>query len=239
MNRSAFVVPALVALVATLVPACAQQADDPAAAAPASPALDTDDKKTLYALGAMMARNLASFALSEEELSIVLAGVSDGVRGAEPKVPMQEYAPKIRTLAESRAQNLAEKEKEAGKAFCEKAAAEPGAVKTESGAIYIETEAGSGAQPTASDKVKLHYHGTLRDGTVFDSSVDRGEPATFPLSGVVPCFREGVSKMKVGGKAKLVCPSETAYGDRGSPPRIAPGATIIFEVELLGIEGQS
>ena len=80
----------------------------------------------------------------------------------------------------------------------------------------------------------MHYHGTLRDGTVFDSSVDRGEPISFPLSGVIPCWTEGVQKMKVGGKAKLVCPSDTAYGDRGTGP-IKPGAALMFEVQLLGI----
>ena len=81
--------------------------------------------------------------------------------------------------------------------------------------------------------MKVHYHGTLRDGTVFDSSVERGEPATFPLNRVIPCWTEGVQKMKVGGKAKLVCPSNIAYGDRGAPPKIKPGATLVFEVELL------
>jgi FKBP-type peptidyl-prolyl cis-trans isomerase len=84
--------------------------------------------------------------------------------------------------------------------------------------------------------VKVHYHGTLLDGSVFDSSVDRGEPVTFPLNGVIPCWTEGLQLMKVGEKAKLVCPSEIAYGDTGAPPRIKPGATLVFDVELLGIE---
>jgi FKBP-type peptidyl-prolyl cis-trans isomerase FkpA/FKBP-type peptidyl-prolyl cis-trans isomerase FklB len=83
--------------------------------------------------------------------------------------------------------------------------------------------------------VRVHYHGTLTDGTVFDSSVQRGEPATFALNGVIPCFREGVQLMKVGGKSRLVCPAPLAYGDRGAPPKIRPGATLVFEVELLEI----
>jgi FKBP-type peptidyl-prolyl cis-trans isomerase FkpA len=83
--------------------------------------------------------------------------------------------------------------------------------------------------------VSVHYHGTLRDGTVFDSSVDRGEPISFSLAGVIPCWTEGVQKMQVGGKAKLVCPSDIAYGDAGQGP-IPGGATLVFEVELLGIE---
>src|SRR6185295_3867195 len=87
----------------------------------------------------------------------------------------------------------------------------------------------------ASDRVKVHYHGTLADGTVFDSSVDRGTPATFPLNGVIPCWTEGLQQMKVGGKSKLICPSDVAYGDRGSPPKIKPGSTLVFDVELLEI----
>ena len=94
---------------------------------------------------------------------------------------------------------------------------------------------GTGPAPKATDRVKVHYHGTLTDGTVFDSSVKRGEPAEFRLNGVIPCWTEGVQTMKVGGKSRLVCPSAIAYGDQGAPPRIIPGATLIFEVELLEI----
>lgn len=89
--------------------------------------------------------------------------------------------------------------------------------------------------PTAADTVKVHYHGTLIDGSVFDSSVDRDIPATFPMNGVIKCWTEGLQKIKVGGKARLVCPADVAYGDRGSPPKIKPGSTLVFEVELLEI----
>ena len=92
--------------------------------------------------------------------------------------------------------------------------------------------------PKATDTVKVHYHGTLTDGTVFDSSVKRGEPATFPLNQVIKCWTEAVQLIKVGGKSRLVCPSGIAYGDRGSPPVIKPGATLVFEVELLDIVKQ-
>jgi FKBP-type peptidyl-prolyl cis-trans isomerase FkpA len=121
--------------------------------------------------------------------------------------------------------------------YLEKAAAEPGAVRTASGLVYRELKAGSGASPSASDVVKVHYRGTLVDGTEFDSSYKRNEPATFPLNRVIPCWTEGVQKMKVGGKSQLVCPAGIAYGDRGSPPVIPGGATLIFEIELLGIGG--
>ena len=121
--------------------------------------------------------------------------------------------------------------------YLDKAAAEPGAVKTASGLVYRELTPGTGASPKPSDTVKVHYRGTLEDGTEFDSSYKRNEPISFPLSGVIPCWTEGVQKMKVGGKSRLVCPSAIAYGDSGRPPVIPGGATLIFEVELLGIGG--
>jgi FKBP-type peptidyl-prolyl cis-trans isomerase FkpA len=123
-------------------------------------------------------------------------------------------------------------------AYLEKAAAVPGAIRTASGMVYRELKAGTGPSPKATDEVKVHYRGTLVDGTEFDSSYKRNEPATFPLNQVIPCWTEGMQKMKVGGKAQLVCPSSIAYGDRGSPPEIPGGATLIFEIELLGISGR-
>src|SRR5213594_3747608 len=129
----------------------------------------------------------------------------------------------------------AEANKKAAQPFLEKAAGEKGARKTASGLVYTELKAGSGDAPTTADTVKVHYTGRLTDGTVFDSSVQRGEPATFPLNGVIPCWTEGLQQMKVGGKSRLVCPSNLAYGDRGAPPRIKPGAALVFEVELLDI----
>jgi FKBP-type peptidyl-prolyl cis-trans isomerase FkpA len=120
-------------------------------------------------------------------------------------------------------------------AYLTKAAAEPGAMKTASGLIYKELRAGTGASPKASDMVTVNYKGALIDGTEFDSSYKRNEPATFPLSGVIPCWTEGVQMMKVGGRSQLVCPAAIGYGERGSPPAIPGGATLVFEVELLGI----
>jgi len=123
------------------------------------------------------------------------------------------------------------------KAYLDKAAAQPGAVRTASGLVYRELRTGLGRSPNASDTVIVNYRGTLVDGTEFDSSYKRNEPAQFPLNQVIPCWTEGVQKMKVGGKAELVCPASIAYGDRGSPPVIPAGATLIFEVELLRIGG--
>jgi FKBP-type peptidyl-prolyl cis-trans isomerase FkpA len=107
---------------------------------------------------------------------------------------------------------------------------------TVSGLEITHTTVGSGASPKPTDTVQVHYHGTFPDGTVFDSSVDRGEPASFPLNRVIRCWTEGVQQMKVGGKAKLVCPPGIAYGARGAPPRIPANATLHFDVELLAIQ---
>jgi len=120
-----------------------------------------------------------------------------------------------------------------------KAAAEKGAEVSATGLVYRSLKDGTGANPAATDVVKVHYRGTFPDGKEFDSSISRGQPATFPLNRVIKCWTEGVQKMKVGGKAKLTCPAAIAYGERGTPGGpIPPGATLLFEVELLGIEGK-
>jgi len=201
----------------------------------ADPELKTDEQKTLYALGLVLAQNLSTFALSPADLDIVKAGLTDGLSSKDKKVDLQTYGPKIQDLQKSRAIAAAAPERKAGQAFVDKAAAEKGAVKTPSGAVVTPIKPGTGPSPAPSDKVKVHYQGTLTDGTVFDSSVQRGEPITFPLNGVIKCWTEGVQQMKVGGKSRLVCPADTAYGDRGAPPKIKPGATLVFEVELLEI----
>lgn len=114
--------------------------------------------------------------------------------------------------------------------------ATPEAVATDSGLQITHVEVGSGASPGPTDRVVVHYHGTFPDDTVFDSSVERGQPATFPLNRVIPCWTEGLQQMKVGGRAMLVCPPEIAYGARGAPPRIPPNSTLHFKVELLEIK---
>jgi len=118
------------------------------------------------------------------------------------------------------------------------AAQEPGAVVTASGLVYRSLREGTGASPQATDRVKVHYRGTLPDGKEFDSSYQRNEAIEFRLNGVIKCWTEGVQKMKVGGKSKLTCPPATAYGERGAGGVIPPNATLIFEVELLGINGK-
>jgi len=195
----------------------------------------TDDQKAFYALGYNLARQLGNLGLTEPELDFVKQGLTDGALGKPKKIDVDAMGPKLQEIAKARMASAADAEKKKGKDALDKAAAEKGAVKLDSGVVYLETQPGKGESPKATDKVKVHYKGTLLDGTEFDSSYKRNQPAEFPLNGVIKCWTEGVQKMKVGGKAKLVCPSDTAYGDRGAPPNIKPGATLVFEVELLDI----
>jgi len=201
-----------------------------------TPAPETEDQKAFYALGVHLNKQLSIFDLTPEELKYVQLGMADAAAGkklaAEPEANMQ----KLGQLAQDRTNKATEKQKALAKSFLEKAATEKGAQKTASGLIYTEIKAGTGAHPNAANVVKVNYVGTLIDGKEFDSSVKRGQPVEFPLGQVLPCWTEGVSMMKVGGKAKLVCPSEIAYGDRGRPPIIPGGATLIFEVELLEVK---
>lgn len=199
------------------------------------PSLSTDDDKTVYAIGMDMGSKLKMLQLSDKEMSILKMGIDDGATDQEPKVKPAEFLPKVGDLIRNRQKVFAEKEGKEATSFLETAAKVEGATKTESGLIYVEKTAGTGATPKATDRVKVNYHGTLRDGTVFDSTKERKQPASFRLDRVIKCWNEGVQKMKVGGKSELYCPPDIAYGDRGAPPKIPPGAALKFEVELLEI----
>lgn len=221
-------------LVLATAPACAMQESDQEEAEMTETTETTDDEKVLYALGLAMSQGLAQFNLTEEELEEVQKGLTDGVLDNEPEVNLQEYMMQIQQFAQQRAEAASAAERTAGEDLIEQAAAEEGAVKTESGMIFRQLEEGTGESPTAADQVTVHYKGTLRDGTVFDSSYDRGQPATFGLNQVVPCWTEGVQMMKEGGKAKLTCPPDLAYGEQAAGA-IPPGSTLTFEVELLQV----
>jgi FKBP-type peptidyl-prolyl cis-trans isomerase FkpA len=228
----------LIAIAFIALVACAEQAQAP-------PGPETEEERKLYAIGLSVAGNtLGTFKgeFSAEEVAMIAEGFKAGMAEEEPAVDMKEYGPGLNEYLQQRFQNVQARaqeqavgEKEKGAAFLETAAAEPGAVRTASGLVYIEQVVGTGAQPQPTDKVKVHYHGTLIDGTVFDSSVERNEPVDFPLNQVIAGWTEGVAMMKVGGKAKLVIPSDLAYGDQPQG-QIPPGSTLVFEVELLGIE---
>jgi FKBP-type peptidyl-prolyl cis-trans isomerase FkpA len=203
------------------------------------PKLETEDQKTLYALGLTINRSLSPFNLSPSELQLVETGLADGSLHKTPKVDLETYGPKIKQFQEARAAAVAAAEKKTSQVVVDQAAREPGATKTDSGLVMIPITPGTGVSPKATDTVTVNYEGRLTDGTVFDSSMQRGGPATVPLNGVIKCWTEALQLVKVGGKSRLVCPADLAYGDQGWPPLIKPGATLVFEVELLGISPSS
>ena len=210
-------------------------AKKPAPAPAPAPKPMTDEEKTIYALGLSISRSLGQFDLSPAEVNIVKQALADAAAG-KPAEDLETWGPKIQGLATSRAARAAEKQKATSAAYLAKAAAEAGAQKMDSGLVYRELRPGTGESPKASDTVKVNYRGTLVDGTEFDSSYKRNEPAQFPLTGVIKCWTEGVQKMKVGGKSMLTCPSTIAYGDTPRPGSPIPGgATLVFEIELLDI----
>jgi FKBP-type peptidyl-prolyl cis-trans isomerase len=150
-------------------------------------------------------------------------------------VEIADYEERFQSLAQARLQVRATEALKQGADVLESAEQEEGAVKTDSGLIYRVLRSGTGERPQATDTVRVHYQGTLPDGHIFDSSIQRGKPGEFSLTRVIPCWSEAVQRMRVGEKAKLVCPPSIAYGDRGAGGQIPPGATLLFEVELLSI----
>jgi len=205
-----------------------------AAPAFAADAEMTEDQKTLYFLGQAVSSKIKQFEFTPEETKFIVQGFSESLSGEKSKAD-ETYGMKLNAYLAKKQEAIVAKQKDAAKPFLAKMAKEKGAQKLPSGVIVIPVKAGKGPMPKATDMVKVHYHGTFPDGKVFDSSVERGQPAEFPLGGVIPCWTEGVQKIKVGGKAKLVCPSDTAYGDQGAGGTIPGGATLVFEVELLEI----
>lgn len=223
---------AIAAIICALaLPACADAAKDK----PKTEAPLTEEQKSLYSLGVLMSQSISSFDLSPEEVAVVQKGLADGLAGKKSVEEAQADVQKIQELQRGRMAKAGEKAAAAGVTFLDTKSKEAGFTKTASGMLIKHTQPGTGASPTATDEVKVHYEGRLIDGKVFDSSIKRGEPATFPLNGVIACWTEGVQTMKVGGKAQFVCPANLAYGPNGSPPTIPPQATLVFDVELLDI----
>jgi len=202
----------------------------------AAPEPKTDDEKVFYALGLDIGKNIDVFSMSPAELELVKAGLSDVITKKKPKVDLDAVRPKIFEMARKRQDQRAATEKTKGKELVAKAAKESGAEQLPSGVVVKTLRPGTGESPTEADSVKVNYEGRLADGTVFDSSYKRNQPAEFSLRGVVKCWTEGLQKLKIGGKAQLTCPSEVAYGDSGRPPQIPGGATLIFDIELLEVK---
>ena len=201
---------------------------------PAGPSASADDQ-VFYALGVLLSRNLADFDLSEHEFREVVKGFTDGFRQPARLQDAQSLIPRLRSMESEREQVLISRQKSAGAAFLAKVAALSGARRTSSGLVFVSRVQGTGAAPKATDRVTVQYTGRLVDGTVFDSSRRRAQPASFPLVGIIPCWREALQLMRVGGSARVVCPSDLAYGDRGRPPVVLPGATLDFQIELLAV----
>jgi FKBP-type peptidyl-prolyl cis-trans isomerase len=221
-----FVVSCVLAGLVAAGPACA-----------ADPELKTDDDKTLYALGLVLANQLALFKLTPVELDLVKAGLTDGTLKKPPKVDVEAFGPKIKPLADARVASSAADEKKKGKAYLDTIAAKPGIKKTGTGLLMETIVEGTGKSPVPNDKVKVNYKGTLIDGKIFDESARRGGAYEVTVAGnppIIKCWNEALEFMKVGGKAKLYCPPELAYGDRANG-EIPAGATLLFELELVEI----
>ena len=198
--------------------------------------LNSEEDKTFYAMGFMLGGNLQRLNLNDQELSALYKGIVASAKGEKPEVEMQIYQPKIQQMFKGRMESASKSQKEGGKKFIDDYLAKnKDAKKTESGLVYHILKEGSGASPKAEDTVEVHYHGTLTDGTVFDSSVDRGKTITFPLNRVIKGWTEGLQLLKEGGKVRLIIPADLAYGDAGAPPKIPGGATLQFEVELFKV----
>lgn len=202
--------------------------------------LKTEDDKTFYAMGFMLGSNLQRLNLTDHELSALYKGLTDSAKGKKSEAELQIYQPKIQMMFKARMEKVAKEEQGRGDQFIKDYMAKhPEAKKTESGLVYRVITAGSDKKPKAEDTVKVHYHGTLTNGEVFDSSVERGDQITFPLNRVIKGWTEGLQLIGEGGKIELVIPPALAYGDQGAPPKIPGGATLKFEVELFEVNPQA
>lgn len=195
----------------------------------------TEEEKVFYSIGTMFGSRLTQLQMSDAEIDAMASGLRDAAKNEKQKVDPMAYQQKIQEMFKARMEKQAVEVKKKGNEFVEKFLKD-GGTKTASGLAYKHIKVGTGPSPKETDVVKVHYHGTLTDGTVFDSSKERGKEVTFPLNRVIKGWTEGVQLMKVGGVTKFVIPSDLAYGDAGAPPKIKGGDTLVFEVELLGIE---
>jgi len=215
---------ALVAAATLVLPACNETK------------IDSEEKKYSYAIGFQFAQNLKGQKVKVDSKALALA-VEDVLADKKPKISEQEMQTAMQKMYENRRENMkaeAEKNKKSGDDFLAKNKGESDVKTLESGLQYKVIEAGKGNKPKENDTVKVHYKGTLIDGTEFDSSYKRNKPAEFPVKAVIPGWTEALQLMKTGAKWKLFIPSELAYGERGRPS-IPPNSVLIFEVELLDI----
>lgn len=197
--------------------------------------LKTDPEKNGYSVGYDVGRSIKRQIMGVDTDSVA-RGLKDGVNGAAPVLPDAEMQQRFAAVRQESAQKILEKNKQDGEAYLAKNKGAKGVKTTASGLQYKVITAGKGKQPTADDTVTVNYRGTLIDGTEFDSSYKRNQPATFPVKGVIPGWTEALQLMKEGSKWMLVIPSSLAYAERGAGNMIGPNSTLVFEVELLSIK---
>jgi len=206
-----------------------------------APDLKDPKQRLSYAIGTQMGASMREQGV-EVDPKVLAAGLADALEGkpglteAEIKETMTEFRNQMMAKMQSKQQVDGVKNVKASEDFLTANAKKEGVKATASGLQYKILKTGTGKSPGAKDTVKVHYHGTLPDGTVFDSSVDRGEPVTFPVDGVIPGWTEALQLMKEGDKWQIAIPSKLAYGENGAPPKIGPNTALVFDVELLGIE---
>lgn len=238
-----FILPAVAALAAALPAqdeAVAPSGEQPAQAVRTTPPVTTpySEAELLETFGYMIAtRTPLSLGWSEEQFQSILDGVRRGMEGDEPadlQLRMQQLNTFLRDKMQEEAAGETTENKAAGAAFIEEKLKEEGVEQTESGLAYKILEPGEGESPSPQDEITIHYTGTFLDGTVFDSSRERGQPATFQLGGLIPGWIEGLQLIEEGGRIELYIPSELAYGDQPGG-RIPPGSTLIFDVELIEV----
>ncbi len=200
--------------------------------------LKSTSDSVAYSIGVSIGSNMKKDGLDSLNLEVLKQAISSAIKGDSLLIDAATSQSVIQSYLSAKQKQKGEANKSAGMKFLEENKKKSGVVVTASGLQYQVEKEGTGPMPTATDTVKVHYHGTLIDGTVFDSSVERGEPAEFPVGAVIKGWTEALQLMKVGSKYKLFIPSDLAYGDRAAGPKIAANSTLIFDVELLEIKGK-
>ena len=203
--------------------------------APSGPSLTTDSQKILYLIGAFLGRSVSSLDLGEAELALVQQGLSDAASGRPLRASPETWGPKIPEFTKKRFADVAAAEKKKSAPFFDKEAAQPGTLRQPSGFLFRELAPGSGAGPAPGGKVLVKYTGTLSDGTVFESTARLGRPVVLDLTQVIPCLKDALTLMKVGGRARIVCPGDLGWGEAGHPTLVKPGATVAFDLELVDL----
>jgi len=214
-------------------PAAPRPTKPPGPAATAEPT--TERQKILYTMGAKLGLPVSSLDLTEEDLVWIRQGLTDSAAGRALRVSPDALAPQLSEFTQRRLAEVAAAQKEKDSPVVRREAARPGAVPHPTGLLYRETKAGTKPGPGKTGKVFVAFTGTLTDGTVFDTSTPLGRPVVFSLEKVIPCWQNALPLMKAGGKARIVCPPELAWGDVGHPPLVKPGATVIYDVELVDV----